>query len=88
MAFSLNSPDGDEGYPGELDVTVTYTLTDKNELKITYKAVTKGKATIVNLTSHPYFNLSGTETVSCQTCSNDCIGCIHVLDSIIRLNTE
>ncbi|MBP7275282.1 MAG: galactose mutarotase [Kiritimatiellae bacterium] len=52
------SPDGEEGYPGNLDVSVTYTLTDDHILRIEYEAMCD-RTTILNLTNHAYFNLSG-----------------------------
>ncbi len=58
IAFTYTSPDGEEGYPGKLDVTMTYELTPDNEFKIEYSATTN-KPTVCNLTHHSYFNLSG-----------------------------
>ncbi|MBI9016738.1 MAG: galactose mutarotase [Phycisphaerae bacterium] len=68
------SPDGDEGYPGKLDITVTYTLTEANELKINYKAITD-KPTVVNMTNHSYFNLAGHNSGS-------------MLDQIMQINAS
>ena len=59
VEFSYHSPDGQEGFPGNVDVKVTYILTDKNELELHYEAVSD-KDTIINLTNHAYFNLGTT----------------------------
>ena len=58
VRLSYRSPDGDQGYPGNLTTIVTYQLTDNNEITVDYKATTD-KPTPVNLTQHAYFNLKG-----------------------------
>jgi aldose 1-epimerase len=68
------SPDGEEGYPGNLSVTVTYTLTDDNALEINYEATTD-KTTILNLTNHSFFNLSG-------------VGDPYIGDHLLTLNAD
>jgi len=68
------SPDGHEGYPGKLDVTVTYKLTDDNALSIEYAATTD-KPTVINLTNHAYWNLAGA-------------GAGDVLNHVLMLNAD
>lgn len=58
LTFSLLSEHMDEGFPGEMTVYLTYTLTEENELKLEYKAVST-EDTVINLTHHSYFNLDG-----------------------------
>ncbi len=62
LVMTYFSHDGEEGFPGNLELTVIYTLTHRNELKIEYSA-TVDKPTVVNLTNHSYFNLSGDGTI-------------------------
>ena len=58
IEFVLHSPNGDQGYPGTLDMHVTYELTEDNELRLIYDAV-PDQDTIINMTNHSYFNLDG-----------------------------
>ncbi len=60
VRFSYRSRDGEEGYPGNLDVSVVFTVSDSNELRIEY-TVTTDKDTPANVTNHSYFNLGGAE---------------------------
>lgn len=64
VSFNLISPDGDQGFPGEFNITVTYTLTYDNKLVIEYTGKAN-KDTVANMTNHSYFNLCGNNSRNC-----------------------
>ncbi len=69
IVFSYMSTDGEEGYPGNLKVNVTYKLTDNNSIHIDYSATTD-KSTAINLTNHTFFNLNGVNRVGFNDITN------------------
>jgi aldose 1-epimerase len=82
VQFHYVSKDGEEGYPGNLDVTVVYTLTNQNALRIDYTAATD-KPTECNLTNHSYFNLAGHGDVSGFQLMMNCDRFLPVDDTLI-----
>jgi aldose 1-epimerase len=68
LTLTMDSPDGDQGFPGHASIKVTYTFSDRNELKLDWTAATD-KATPINLTNHLYINLNGNSTTS--VCDED-----------------
>lgn len=74
LELTLISHDGEEGFPGTMEAKVIYSVTESNELKIKYMA-TSNKTTVINLTNHAYFNLTGTADNS-------------ILDHILKINAD
>ncbi|MCL5021543.1 MAG: galactose mutarotase [Bacteroidetes bacterium] len=74
LDLSLVSPDGDEGFPGRMEVKVTYSISSDNELRIHYVATTD-KTTVINLTNHSYFNLTGSPANT-------------ILDHVLTINAD
>lgn len=73
LELTYISKDGEEGFPGNLTATVTYSVTEENELKISYTGFSD-RDTVINLTNHSYFNLSGRK-------DEDCLGHIMTIDA-------
>ncbi|TWT00520.1 aldose epimerase family protein [Planomicrobium sp. CPCC 101079] len=84
LMLSHSSPDGEGGYPGNLTVTVTYTLTNDNRLLMDYEA-SSDKTTPLTLTNHSYFNLSGNlkNTVDAHAATIDCSQVVELDDQLI-----
>jgi len=74
VRFTLHSPDGDQGYPGELNVAAVYTVTDRNELRVEFVG-TADRPTPVSMTNHSYFNLAGA-------------GSGNVLGHVVRIDSD
>ncbi|TRX62034.1 galactose-1-epimerase [Fulvivirga sp. M361] len=87
LRLTYTSPDGNEGYPGNLDTRVDYYLTNNNELVIDYLAKTD-KPTIVNLTNHSYFNLSGQDTKQFREYGPDLEKYLQIMDHTIYINAD
>lgn len=74
ITFSLHSPDKDQGFPGDFDISVTYSWSDDAEIRIDYSGVSNGD-TLVNMTNHTYFNLNGE-------------GTLDVMNHEVRINAD
>ena len=74
VAMSYTSPDGENGFPGNLDMRVTFTLSDKNELFLHYEGVSD-KKTLINIPNHAYFNLAGHDSGK-------------ILDHYLKMNSD